>query len=279
MAVSTDSASRRPLELPERRRPAPELVLVAVFQPLASLVARALLPLRVPPPAVVLAAASVGLAAAVALERRTLVLAALLLQVKTVLDNADGQLARLSGRVTLLGRYLDTEADLAVNAALFAALGSSTGEPWLALAAFCALTLVLTVDFNVGELYRELHGETSPTPPAAGSRIENALAWIYGAVFAPQDRLVRTISSRRLERVLGGVDDQARRDAAASAYHGRLTLTVLANLGLSTQLAALGLCLAVGAPSVYLWLVVACAGSLPLLQLQRERRARRALGR
>ena len=51
-----------------------------------------------------------------------------LLQLKTVLDNADGQLARASGRVTLTGRYLDTEADLVVNAALFAALGYVTGQ-------------------------------------------------------------------------------------------------------------------------------------------------------
>ena len=48
-------------------------------------------------------------------------LAALLIQLKTVLDNADGQLARLSGRITAFGRYLDSELDLFVNAALFAA--------------------------------------------------------------------------------------------------------------------------------------------------------------
>ena len=33
----------------------------------------------------------------------------LLLQLKTLLDNADGQLARVTGRVTLVGRYLDTD--------------------------------------------------------------------------------------------------------------------------------------------------------------------------
>ena len=58
------------------------------------------------------------------LARGELVLAAVLFQVKTLLDNADGPLARVTGRVTLVGRYLDTLADLVVNAALFAALGS-----------------------------------------------------------------------------------------------------------------------------------------------------------
>jgi hypothetical protein len=54
-------------------------------------------------------------------------------------------------------------------------------------------------------------------------------------------------------------------------------VTVLANMGLSTQLAALGIALAFGAPGAYLWLPLACLAALPLLQLRRERRARRAL--
>ena len=85
------------------------MVCEVVFRPLAHLVVLALLPLRVPPPAVVLASGAAGVAGAVELARGHLVVAALLIQLKTVLDNADGQLARLSGRVTLLGRYLDSQ--------------------------------------------------------------------------------------------------------------------------------------------------------------------------
>jgi hypothetical protein len=51
-------------------------------------------------------------------------------------------------------------------------------------------------------------------------------------------------------------------------------MSVLANLGLSTQLAVLGVCLILGVPVVYLWLVIACVPVLPLLQLRRERLAR-----
>ena len=50
-------------------------------------------------------------------------LAALLLQLKTLLDNADGRLARVSGRMTRLGRFLDSSSISLVNVALFAALG------------------------------------------------------------------------------------------------------------------------------------------------------------
>jgi phosphatidylglycerophosphate synthase len=231
----------------------------------------------VPPPAVVLANAAAGLAAALALGLEALVAAALLLQLKTVLDNADGRLARASGRVTRLGRYLDTEADFVVNAALFGALGWLTGEPVPAFAAFLAVTLVLSADFNLVALYRETHFEPLASPPATSGRLERALERAYRLVFAPQDRLVRGVSRRRLERVLAAEPDPGRRRTAALAYHDLETLAVLANLGLSTQLLALGVCLVLGAPVVYLWLALAQLLVLPALQLRRERLARRAL--
>jgi archaetidylinositol phosphate synthase len=54
-------------------------------------------------------------------------------------------------------------------------------------------------------------------------------------------------------------------------------MAVLTNLGLSTQLVVLGVCLVAGAPELYLWLVVSSAALLPLLQLRRERLALSAL--
>jgi phosphatidylglycerophosphate synthase len=183
----------------------------------------------------------------------------------------------VTGRVTLTGRYLDTVVDLVVNVAVFVALAIVTGSPWLALAAFLALTLVLAVDFNVSQLYREARGETVPPAAPKGSAAERALAAVYGAVFAPQDRLVRAFTTQRLERILDGEHDPARVARARLAYHDRLTVSVLANLGLSTQLLLLGVCLLVAAPLAYLWLVLASLALLPLLQARRERLARRAL--
>ena len=217
---------------------------------------------RVPPPAVVLANAAVGLVAAFALGRGDLIAAAVLLQLKTLLDNLDGQLARASGRVTLAGRYLDTLADLVVNAALFAALGYVTGQPFLAAASFVALTLVLAVDFNVTALYREAHEIPNPQPAATGGTAERILGSLYGALFAPLDRAVR--SSR------GGAF------TGSGSYDG-FTVTFLANLGLTTQLVVLGLCLLLDAPSAYLWFVLACLVALVPLQLRAERRARSAV--
>jgi archaetidylinositol phosphate synthase len=276
MTVSTETAASRRLA-PAKSRPGRELVIAGFFGPRADRLALALVPLRLPPTALVLANGVAGVAAALMLEQDALVAAALLLQLKTLFDNADGRLARASGRVSLLGRYLDTEVDLAVNVVLFAVLGSVTGEPWLALAAFVALTLVLSVGFNLAGLHREAHGRPLPAPPGTGSTLEAALERFYRAVYGPQDRGLRSFSRRRLERLLADVEDADRRRAATLAYYDRLTMAVLANMGLSTQLVALGACLVLGVPELYLWLAVGCAALLPLLQLRRERLALRLL--
>jgi archaetidylinositol phosphate synthase len=276
MTVATESAARRGFE-PAKSRPAPELVVSGFFGPLADRLALALVPLRVPPTALVLANGAAGLAAAALLGGEAVVAAALLLQLKTLFDNADGRLARASGRVTLVGRYLDTEVDLAVNVVLFAALAALTREPWLGLAAFLALTLLLSAGFNLAELYRQAHGRPTSPPPSSGGVVERALEGFYGVVFGSQDCVLRALATRRLARIVDGEESSDRVQAATLAYHDRSTMAVLANLGLSTQLAVLGACLVLGAPVAYLWLVVGSVALLPLLQLRRERLARRAL--
>jgi phosphatidylglycerophosphate synthase len=243
----------------EPRRAGRELVLELVFRPLSNALVPWLVRLRVSPPAVVLANAAAGLLAALVLWRGELLAAALLLQLKTLLDNTDGALARATGRVTLTGRYLDTVADLVVNTALFAALGHVTGRPVLAVAAFVALTLVLAVDFNVSTLYREAHGIPTVKPVSTGGRAESALARVYGVLFAPIDRGVRSLTSWRFE--------------GRQAYDGH-AVSVLANLGLTTQLAVLGLCLALGAPRAYLWVALGCVVVLVALHRRAELRVR-----
>ncbi len=253
-----------------KQRPAVELVCEYVFRPAAQLVVLAFRPLGVSPPAVLLANTVCGLGGAVAIMRGHLVVGALLLQAKTVLDNADGQLARATGRVSVLGRYLDSESDLLVNAVVFAALGKATGEPFLALAAFLVLTLVLSLDFNLERLYRRQRGDERDPSPPAGDGLAELLAHVYAVVYGTQDRAIEWFVERRLARLHA-------RPEARLAYHDRATLQVLANFGLSTQLAVLGVCLAVGRPAVYCWFVVGCGVALVPLFARRELLARRSL--
>jgi phosphatidylglycerophosphate synthase len=214
-----------------------ELLCEAVYRPLAQLLVPPLARLRVPPPAVVVANAACAVAAAVALLRGNLVAAALLLQAKTLLDNADGQLARSTGRITALGRYLDSLSDLATNAVVVLALGWHVGHPWLGLGSYLALTAVLSVNFNLERLARG-----AASGPADGGVYRR----IYGLVYAPQDRLA--------ERLFAGP-------------RGRGQLTFVAQFGLSTQWAALGLCLVAGRPELYLFVPFACLAALvPLVR-------------
>jgi hypothetical protein len=101
--------------------------------------------------------------------------------------------------------------------------------------------------------------------PAAGG-LAGVLAGVYALVYGPQDRLVENFSERRL---------RGRSPAARLAYHDRATVTMLANLGLSTQLALLGICLAAGAPAAYAWVAIGGAVALVPLALRRELLLRR----
>ena len=221
-----------------------ELVCEKVFRPLAHPLVLLLARLRVPPPLVVVAAGVVGVTAAVELGRGSLLAAALLLQLKTLLDNADGQLARLTGRTSAFGRYLDSEVDLLVNAALFAGLGWTTGRPALALAGFLALTSVLSLNFNAERLARRAVAE-----PEAEGRATALLRRFYGVIYAPQDRLAEALVALR------------------PALTSSVSVSGLANLGMSTQLAAFGLLMALGHPLAFAWLAVAQVALIALALL------------
>jgi phosphatidylglycerophosphate synthase len=224
-----------------------------IFRPLAHPLVLALARLRVPPPVVVVAAGAAGIAAAVELGRGSLLVAALLIQLKTLLDNADGQLARLTGRTSAFGRYLDSEVDLLVNAALLAALAWTTGRAALALAGFIALTSVLSLNFNAERLSRRSAAEPGPEPEGGPTAF---LRRVYGLVYAPQDRLAESLAARR------------------PALTGPAAVSLLANLGMSTQLAAFGLVVAIGHPAAFAWIALAeiCAIALALLPRRVPRR-------
>jgi len=251
-----------------KKKVAQELACEHLFRPLAHLVVTVLMPLRVPPPLVAAASGATGIAAAVELAQGLYLLAALLVQLKTVLDNADGQLARLTQRITAFGRYLDSELDLLVNAALFAAVGWSTGQPALAIAGFVALTTVLNVNYNAERLYRAERGDEVTVMPETTSRAAGFLRRLYVLAYAPQDRLVERLFARRL------------RDAgpqARLAYHDRDTVVVLTNLGMSTQLLAFGICIALGRPAAFVWIAIAELVLVAILILRRELAVRSVL--
>lgn len=247
-----------------KERPVQEFLNVLLFRPLAHLVVLLLYRTRVRPHHLVLFHTLLVLLAARLIHLGQDVPAAFLLQLKTVLDNADGQLARLRGEVTELGRYLDTELDLLGNLFLFLALGARTGAWGLALLAFLVFTLAQSYDFNLERLYREAHGLPLPAerqdPP---SPLLGLLRGVYRLFFLPQDQGIRALEGLLLRRL--GLSPERFWDEGA--------LAGVVNLGLTTQIFFLGVFLLFQSPEAYLTFVLLQALYLVLWYLWRILRA------
>lgn len=121
-----------------------ELADIYFFRPLGSLVARAARVAGLSPTAVTLAGTGIGVAGgALFSDERLGLLAFALLIVHSVFDSADGQLARMTGQVTELGRILDGVGGYMTHAAVYVAIvagslvrgGSVSIIGWAALSA------------------------------------------------------------------------------------------------------------------------------------------------
>jgi len=271
------------VDVTQARKPRPRREWIMVLlQPLASRGVAWLARAGVAPTAVVFTHGALGLAAAALVAtqgRAPLIAAALLLQAKTLLDNMDGGLARATGRVTEAGRYLDTAVDLVGNVALFAAL-TRYGPAVPALLALVALTLVLSLDFNLEARYRELRGER---PPSAPPLPPGAPAWwlslpraLYRLLLAPQDRFLARLDGA-LFAAAAGVPQAAAPMETRLAWADLFSTASVVNLGLSTQMALLGVLLIVGHPYLYVPLVLLQLAYAVLVQIARMLRLRRAL--
>lgn len=287
-------------------RPRSEVVMIVVA-PLARQLVRLGARWRLNPLHLVLSHGALGLVAALLVGLGTaLWVAALLLLLKMLIDNVDGGLARATGQVTEMGRYLDTEVDFVVNIALFAALGVY-GPGWLALLAFVLLTLMLTFDFNAEYLYRLRRDgvvAAAVVPPGAPRRWLEAARRVYRVLFAPQDRFARWLDRRFFETLYTGPSktDSSKTGASKTgaskmssktvsktgsfktaprplklAWNDLFSTATLVNLGLSTQLVVFAVCLAIGRPFLYVYLVLMMSVYVVIVQLWRARRFRRRL--
>jgi archaetidylinositol phosphate synthase len=261
-------------------------VLLRLLRPLTDALVGVLGRWGVDPLAIVVTHATLGLlaAAAIALGPTGWWWAAGLLLVKMLLDNLDGGVARATGRVTRMGRYLDSVLDLAVNIALFAALAlhGPSGWAWpLAVAAALTLMLVLSLDFNMEQRYKALRsdaaGPESDDPIGAPLPLYLSVKGVYDAVLAPQDRSIARLDDA-LFATLAGHERAAAPLDVRLAWSDLFSTASLVNLGLSTQLLVLGVCLVVGQPFAYVWFVLACGAYALALQAVRALRLHRYLG-
>jgi len=228
-----------------------------IVQPVADSGVRLLCPTGLNPLFIVLTHAVLGFIAAALLIARPngfLLVAAILLQLKTLLDNMDGGLARATGQITLMGRYFDTGMDFFVNAALFAAL-AIYGSALQSLIAFILLTFILSLDYNAERLYKlERYGppENSNPPVGAPRPLYTFFKGFYDNVLAPQDRAIAKFDKTYF-KVLSGITFDRASPELRLAWADLFSTAALVNLGLSTQLFILGLCLVMGQPFWYIY--------------------------
>jgi archaetidylinositol phosphate synthase len=236
-----------------KSRPRHELA-VRVLMPLVRPLVRLFVAWRVNPQHIVLAHTLLGGVAAGVLASGNpdmLWLVAVLLWLKTVLDNTDGGVARASGQVTGMGRYLDTVMDFWVNVALFLAL-TVYGLPGVSLAALVLLTLILSLDFNHERLYKSLRhpAPEAAVPVGAPLWLYRVFEGFYRRVFTPQDQLIAAFDRWFFRRVTGLTFDDAP-PAYQLAWHDLFATASLVNLGLSSQYLLFSLLLAAGQPFWY----------------------------
>lgn len=205
-----------------------------------------------------LAFTAAGLAAGLLLAiGRAAWLAAVLLVLKSVLDAADGGLARARGRPSRVGRFLDSDCDFIVNVAIYAGLAAGvvvrTGQIGYVLLAFLALiSAMLQVSlFNHYYVrYRRATGgdqtsqvsETEPAGYAWDNRVLlEALYLAYRVIYGWQDAL-----AARLDQLA----------ARGSPPVSRGFMIAVSVLGLGTQLLVLAAFTLLGRPEWALWLFV-----------------------
>jgi phosphatidylglycerophosphate synthase len=133
-------------------------------------------------------------------------LAAFFLIFKSILDAADGELARLKQKPSYTGRYLDSVADIILNALFFISIWSiSNNTIWICLLAFFGLQLQGTLyNYYYVILRNKVDGDTTSrvfentTPIALKGETQkhvNILFGLYKLLYGAFDKTIYTLDS------------------------------------------------------------------------------------
>jgi hypothetical protein len=173
-------------ELAFKAREIEERIAVHVHRPVGMLFARAARRAGLTPSAVTIAAGGVGVAAGALLAFPQLAIAGFaLLVLHGILDSSDGQLARMTGQTSELGRILDGLAGYATHVAIYLGIiagwlragGSAAIVPWAVAAGVCNVVHAQMYDYH----------RNSYTQVVVDGRLAAG-----GAADAPGDRRRRT---------------------------------------------------------------------------------------
>ena len=235
------------------------------FRPIGIRLARALAPTRISPDQVTMWSLATGLVAGHLLFYNNVQLNALgwfLFIVSDIFDSADGQLARLRGTSTMLGRMLDGLSDSARFINLYAHLAArliifghwpAVGAIALSLAALLSHTWqAAAVDF-IRHAFLAMSGRQSELELPEDLQDRSLAQWFYGGWVRRQAGMFpRTVSLERQRRLgtLSSVDQERYLEHAAPLL-GRCVW-----LGQNVRWLLILLTVVPGWPAAMLWITV-----------------------
>jgi len=244
---------------------ADELINTYLMRRIAAVVTWMLYPTTITPNGITLAATAVGVLAACFYTmdtRGAIAMAGLLVTLKDILDDADGQLARAKQLYSRRGRFLDSIGDFLVDLAIFAAITlvvyrSHPTASTILLGFAGLLGITLRVSFHVFYQVSYLHLESAymlnriteevTEEDRRGDRVAYYLQLVFNAIYGWQDRLFRRVDlwCRGTEFPEGAI---------VQWYSDRAGLRISGLLGFGTELALLTICSLLNAMYAYLLL-------------------------
>ena len=168
-------------------------------------------------------------------------LAAIFLILKSILDAADGELARIRQKPSYSGRYLDSVADIILNALIFIAIWYITDTPiWIYLIAFLGLQLqgtlynyyyvILRNKFNGDTTSRVIENKTPIAFEGEKQKHVNILFGMYKFLYGAFDKTIYVLD----------------RDADKGKAFPKWLMTCISTFGLGFQLLLIAIMLVLG---------------------------------
>ena len=175
-------------------------------RPIAKVIARSLKNTGITPIHVTVGFIISGLIATYFIVQGDFWLAAFFLILKSILDAADGELARVKEKPSYTGRYLDSVADIILNALIFISVWYITDTSiWICFAAFLGLQLQGTLyNYYYVILRNKFDGDTTSrviedtTPTALEGEKQthvNILFGLYKLFYSVFDKIIFVLDS------------------------------------------------------------------------------------
>jgi phosphatidylglycerophosphate synthase len=244
---------------------ADELINIYLLRPIASLIVWFVYPTRITPNQVTMTAIILGMAAAYCYtvgSSGAIAIAGILIVLKDLFDDADGQLARAKNLYSRRGRFLDSIGDFVVDVAVFSAITMDIYRwyptMWTLLAGFLSFwSTTLRVSYHVFYQVSYFHleeqymlnriSEEVTEKDREGDHIALGLQKIFILLYGWQDRLMVKIDAWCKD---GRFDARL----APTWYADRFGLRLSGLLGFGTEFTLLASCSWMNDLPVYLFL-------------------------